>query len=380
MSPAPSSPAPEARAAVQPPAQAAEVARHHGPGGGQTQTGDGRRCVRAIDPGGAKIGRAGPIDAEGLDPTRRLAIEGQAPVGIARRGVAGGEAGGRDAQIDPRPAVATPGLQIWIGQVAGQGQTGRLAADAGQARVLGGSGEMQGDAIARRGQIDCGLQPPRLGGSALEGRRGHPGGQPHQLAVVNAGVTEDVGRAVVGVEPDAGALDQNQRAAAVGTRRTASEALDQRVQRAKVQFAVADAGAHHRADKTNPRGRQAYPSLGPGRADGVVDLDPFDDHVRIGGVADADAGHQAVQFEPLDLHVGLDALLLQPTDQDLPRRRAAVEVEQGRQDQQHADDRAHDQQGAATACAHGPRGGRSRIGSGGHGPVISGRTRGRKGR
>ena len=366
--------------AVQPPAQTADIARHGGPGVRQTQAGRRSRDRWAIEASGAKVDRAGPVNMEGLDPAGCLAVEGQTQISVARRCFSGGEAGGRRMQINPRTPVAVPDLQVGIGQVADHGRPDRLAGEAGQARASRRSRDAQGDAIARRGQIDRGLQPSRFGVPTLEGRRRHPGRQPHQLAVIDAGVAEDVGRAVVGVEPDPRALNQNQWTPAVGTGGLAGEALDQRIQRAEGQFAVPDAGAHHRADQSDTGGCQADPSLRPGRAEGVIDLDPFDGDVRVCRVADPDTGCQTVQLQPIDLHVGLNALLLQPADQDLSRRGTAVEVEQGRQDKQDAEYHPRDPKGAPAPGAHRPQGGRSGIGRSGHGPVITAQSRRKKGR
>ena len=350
---------------------------HPGSGRGQTEAHRGRRGRRSIDADRTDLARAGSVDAEGLDPAPGLSVKRQSPVDGAGRHLAAGKAGGRHTQFEPRPAIATPALDIGIRKVAGQDQSGVIAPEAGQARPIGRSGKTDSDTITGRRQFEGALQPLGLEITAPESRCGHPGAQSHQLAVVEAGVAEDVNRTMVGVEPRAGALDKDQRAAAVGTGRAAGKALDQGIQRAERQPAVTKAGAHHRADQADTRRREPEPRFRPWRADSVVDLDPFDDHIGVRSVADADAGHQTVQFQPLDLQIGLDALLIQPSDQEMSRRRAPVQVEEGRQDQQHAEDRAHDQQGAATACADGAHGRRSAIG---HGPVISARKHGRKGR
>ena len=70
----------------------------------------------------------------------------------------------------------------------------------------------------------------------------------------------------------------------------------------------------------------------PGRHNSLVfHLDPLDGHIRIARVADADAADETVQLDPLDLHIGLDALTLQPADQNLARCGPAIQIEGGRQ-------------------------------------------------
>jgi hypothetical protein len=152
------------------------------------------------------------------------------PVDIPGQHLAAEKTGGGYAQFEPCRAITSPGLEIGIGEVAGQGQAGIINLEARQARPIGLSRKSDGHAIALGGQFDRGLQPLCLHVTAFEGRRGHPGGQPHKLAAIDAGVTEDVGGAIVRIEPDAGALDEDQRTGTVGSRRTTGEALDQGIQ------------------------------------------------------------------------------------------------------------------------------------------------------
>ena len=59
--------------------------------------------------------------------------------------------------------------------------------------------------------------------------------------------------------------------------------------------------------QTNAAGRDAKPGLRPGHADGVIDLNPLDDHVGVTRVADADAPDETVQLQSLHINIGLDA-------------------------------------------------------------------------
>ncbi|MNE04561.1 hypothetical protein D3C80_970980 [compost metagenome] len=151
-------------------------------------------------------------------------------------------------------------------------------------------------------------------------------------------------RAIFGVDAGAAAFDDDQGRALVGARRLGHELFDQRVQRAQGQLALLPAGAGQRPDQADAAGGHAQPAPGPGQAQGVVDLDPFDLELRIARIADADLADEAVDFELLDLDVGVDALAVQPADQKLAGGGASIQIEGGGQhDQQQQADQQHNQ-------------------------------------
>ena len=76
-------------------------------------------------------------------------------------------------------------------------------------------------------------------------------------------------------------------------------------------------------DQADAAGRDPQARARPRQADGVVDLDPFDRHIGIAGVADADAADEAVQLHTFDLDIGWNAAFVQPADQNAARRRPA---------------------------------------------------------
>ena len=63
--------------------------------------------------------------------------------------------------------------------------------------------------IAGGGQIDVALQADDRRGSALQRRCGHPRHEPHELAVVDRGVGEDLNRAILTIEPQSSTLDDD---------------------------------------------------------------------------------------------------------------------------------------------------------------------------
>jgi len=185
---------------------------------------------------------------------------------------------------------------------------------------------------------------PRLDVGALQRGGGQAGVEPHQLAVVNARVGQHLNRSVFGVDTGAAALDDDHGRALVGARRPGHELLDQRVQRAERELAVLPAGAGQGAHQTDAAGGDAQPGFRPGHAQGVVDLDPFDLEVGVARIADADLADEAVDFELLDLDVGVDALPVQPAGQQLARGSAAVQIEGGGQNSQQQDADQQDKQ------------------------------------
>ncbi|MNQ62210.1 hypothetical protein D3C85_765490 [compost metagenome] len=270
-------------------------------------------------------------DLEGFDPAFGQAVEvehglGLAALDSARRQGVGGQSGGENSA-----AVAATHLQVRIGQVAGQVQPGGGPARLGHGEAVGGGLDLQRHAVAGGGQVDDGAQAARFRVAALQRGRGQAGVQPHQPAVVDAGVSQHLNRAVVGVDAGAAAFHYDQGCALVGARRPGHEFLNQRVQRAERELAVLPAGASQGADQTNAVRRHPYSRPGPRHAQGVIDFDPFDLEVGIARVADADLADEAVHLQPLDLDVGVDALSVQPAGQQLARGGAPVQVEGGRQ-------------------------------------------------
>jgi hypothetical protein len=170
--------------------------------------------------------------------------------------------------------------------------------------------------------------------------------QPHQLAVVNPGVSQQIDRPVFRIQPPATALDDDQGPARIRTRRSAGEILDQRVQRAERQFSALPAGPDHRSHQTDAAGGDAQARPGPRQGDGVIDLGPFDHDIRIVGIADADAADEAVDLDPLHLDIGRNPALVQPADQDIAGHSTAIEIDQGGH---HADQQRQDQNPTATA-------------------------------
>src|SRR5690606_30198009 len=145
----------------------------------------------------------------------------------------GAQAGGDDGAT-----VAATHLQVGIGQVAGQVQSGGGPARLGQAEAVGGGLDLQRHAVAGGGQVDDGAQAARFRVAALQRGGGQTGVQPHQPAVVDAGVGQDLQGAIFGVDAGAAALDDDQGRALVGAGRLGGELFDQRVQRAERQLAV----------------------------------------------------------------------------------------------------------------------------------------------
>ena len=317
-----------------------------GPGHGDGCAGDARRQARGADgprhPTGGQVDVCSSTDVEGLDPAAGPAVENKTERRIdkprlAKRGLRSRQAGGHAGD-----AVAATALHVGIGQVAGQACCDPLSAEAGQGRAGGRGGGAQGDAVAGGRQIDGRRQIPRLDVAASQRRSRHAGDQPHQFAVVQSRITQHADRAIVGVDAHPGALDDDDGAAAVRLRWPAGEFPDQRVQRAERQLSIAQGGAHDRPDQPHPARRHAQAPGRPGSADRIVDLDPFDGHIGVGRIADPDPGHEAVQFDPLDIHVGRDAFALQPSDQHLPGGGAAVQPEDGQQNQNDRECDEHD--------------------------------------
>ncbi|MNQ62235.1 hypothetical protein D3C85_765740 [compost metagenome] len=356
------------RSAVQPdrggrgdaPFQSALASLDHDVGAAEGEVGAAPLQARTGQVLGPEPGLALADDLEGLDPALGPAVEVQRGFGLAALEPARGQGVGGQAGGDDGAAVAATRLQIGVGQVSGQAQPGGGPAGVRHGEAVGGGLDLQRHAVADGGQVDDGAQAAGLDVAALQRGGGQAGVQPHQLAVVDAGVGQDLNRAVFGVDAGAAAFDDDQGRALVGARRLGHELFDQRVQRAQGQLALLPAGAGQRPDQADAAGGHAQPALGPGQAQGVVDLDPFDLELRIARIADADLADEAVDFELLDLDVGVDALAVQPADQKLAGGGAPVQIKGcGQDDQKQQADQQRDQR-----CARDRPLGAAGLGSG----------------
>ncbi|WP_293825597.1 hypothetical protein [uncultured Brevundimonas sp.] len=161
------------------------VARDPDLGPGRRDDGCGGVQTGALNRAGGQAGVGRPVQPEGLDPPRDGAVEPGGQFGVARPNGRGPQQVAGQTRVQHGATVAASGLQVGIGQVAGQVQDRAPALGRAGAEPIGGGGEAQGHAVAGRGQVQDGGQTRSLHIAALEGAGGQARGQAHQLAVVD---------------------------------------------------------------------------------------------------------------------------------------------------------------------------------------------------